>query len=455
MTTTEPRTGKNLDATELLDDGARHRADLLDDPTEVIPAVALPAVDDAPVRLRKSGTVMPGRAVEPVGVRRRTGDRPPGDSTNLGAAALGGLAVAFLLFGVVGPLAGKLGFVVVAWLAFVGIYALLTSLDNSGPMVRDRIMGVVLASIATVLFGSALVVIFFVVGRGWSAMVHLNFYTKDQSITGPLDGLDSGGILHAVLGTLWMMTICLLITIPLGIACAVFIAVVKGPGSRFVRTIVEAMTALPSIVAGLFILATWILVLGFERSGLAASFALSVMMLPIIVRAADVVLRLVPGTLMEASEALGAPRWRTVWHVILPTSKSGLATAIILGTARGIGETSPVLLTAGVTQSFNANPLNGPMVSLPLQAFLFTRSPQPAFVVRGFGTAAVLMILVLILFVIARVLGGRGPGQLSNSQRRRVLRQSAADARRFAARDEPNAPAPSAPSAPPLQTGNL
>ena len=456
MTTTEPR--QDEDVTALLDAAPRHRAGFVDDPTEVIPAVDLPVTTDprpGAASARRSATQLPGSPAAPVGERRRTGDRPPGDVTNLAAGFAGGLAVAFLLFGVVGPLAGRLGFVLVAWVAFVGIYAVLTSLDNTPAMVRDRVMGVVLASVAIVLFGALVLVVGFVLWRGKDAMVHLNFYTQDQSVTGPLDPLTVGGVLHAVVGTLEMMAICLAITIPLGIACAVFIAVVKGRGSRFVRTIVEAMTALPSIVAGLFILATWILILGFERSGLAAALALSVMMMPIIVRASDVVLRLVPGTLMEASEALGAPRWRTVWHVVLPTSKSGLATAVILGTARGIGETSPVLLTAGYTQSFNVNPLNGPMVSLPLAAFTFTKSPQDTVIARGFGTAALLIVLVLVLFVIARLIGGRGAGQLSNRQRRRAVRRSHADARRFDELEARRTTTPVLPETAPAPTGTL
>ena len=116
--------------------------------------------------------------------------------------------------------------------------------------------------------------------------------------------------------------------------------------ARFVRTIVEAMTALPSIVAGLFVYTVLIVALGFPRSGFAAAMALSVMMLPIIARASDVVLRVVPGGLREASLALGASRWRTVWHVVLPTARPGLATAVILGLARGIGETAPVLIVS-------------------------------------------------------------------------------------------------------------
>ena len=120
------------------------------------------------------------------------------------------------------------------------------------------------------------------------------------------------------------------------------------------------MTALPSIVAGLFIFATWVLILGQQRSGLAAALAISIMMLPIIIRSADVVLRLVPGNLREASAALGAPQWRTVWHVVLPTARPGLATSVILGVARGIGETAPVLLVSGITGAMNVEPAREP-----------------------------------------------------------------------------------------------
>ncbi len=129
---------------------------------------------------------------------------------------------------------------------------------------------------------------------------------------GPLEPLTDGGILHAAAGTLIEITIALIITVPLGLACAVYLNEVRGTFARFVRTIVEAMTALPSIVAGLFIYAAVILTFGVEKSGFAAGLALSVMMLPIIIRASDVVLRLVPGSLREASLAMGAGQWRTV-----------------------------------------------------------------------------------------------------------------------------------------------
>ena len=193
------------------------------------------------------------------------------------------------------------------------------------------------------------------------------------------------------------------------------------------RTVVEAMTALPSIIAGLFIYAFYILTFHGPKSGFAAALALTVMMLPIIIRAADVVLRLVPGSLKEASLALGAGQWRTLWHVTLPTARSGLATAVILGMARGIGETSPVLLTAGVTPYVNHNPFEGPQVSLPLQTLLMTRSPYKPYIARGFGAAAVLMMIVLVLFILARKIGGRGPGNLTKRQLARAVAASRRD----------------------------
>jgi len=253
-----------------------------------------------------------------------------------------------------------------------------------------------------------------------------------MELAGPLDPLDTGGIAHAILGSLIQIGIALAVTIPLGIITALFLNEIGGRFARFVRTIADAMTALPSIVAGLFVYAAIIVLITHQRSGFAAAMAITVMMLPIVIRASDVVLRLVAGNLREAAYALGATRWRTVWHVVLPTARSGLVTAVILGTARGIGETSPVLLTSGVTSVVNLKPFEGPMISLPLQVFDFVRSPEPNMIARGFGTAAVLLLLVLALFAIARLIGGRGAGEPSPRQRRAALDASRRDAMRMA-----------------------
>lgn len=356
------------------------------------------------------------------------------DLRTLGGAALSALSTTLLIFGRLTPLQGPLGFVLVAFLVFNLTYGLLVRLTEPRPIMVGKVIAVFLASAGVVAFGALASVIVFTLWRGRSALVRTNLYTSDMSSAGPLDPLSAGGIGHAIVGTFFIIGVALLLTVPLGLACAVYLNETRSRIAGTVRTVVDAMTALPSIVAGLFIFASWILVLGFQRSSLAASLAVSVMMLPIIIRSADVVLRLVPGNLREASAALGAPLWRTVWFVVLPTARSGLATAVILGVARGIGETAPVLLTSGFTATINTNLTENPMVSLPLATFEFVRSPQETMRERGFATAAVLMILVLGLFTIARVIGGRGAGHLSKRQAARVRAHSAKDAARFDSR---------------------
>jgi len=364
---------------------------------------------------------------QPRKIRQVTGE----DVMLMLGAGLSALCTTLLLFGRVTSLSGRLGFVVVLFLVFNATYAVLVSLTDERPAVTDKVMSVLLTSAALAAFAALFSVIVFTLWRGRSALPKTNTYLEDLSRTGPLDPLSQGGIAHAIVGTLIMTLLSLVFTVPLGVACSVYLNETRGRAAGLVRTVVTAMTALPSILAGLFIFATWILILGFERSGLAASIAVSIMMLPIIIRSADVVLRLVPGNLREASAALGASQWRTVWHVVLPTARSGLTTAVILGVARGVGETAPVLLTAGFTSTMNLNPTKGPMVSLPLAAFELVRSPQPTQIARGFATAAVLMILVLLLFTIARVIGGRPAGRLSKRQAAGAVKQSIQDLRRI------------------------
>ena len=329
------------------------------------------------------------------------------DVLSAAGAAVGSLCLTTVIVTQLAPISGPIAFAAIAYIIFMVLYALLVYLDESRPVVVDRVILVGVHTLALTVFATLGFVVIFSIVRGAEALPFLNFYTEDMSLAGPLDPLSDGGVVHAIVGTLIQITIALAITIPLGLTTALFLNEVPSAFSRFVRTIVEAMTALPSIVAGLFIYASFILLFGLEKSGFAASLAISVMMLPIMIRSADVVLRLVPMTLKEASIGLGAGQWQTVWRVILPTSRSGLVTAIILATARGIGETSPVLLTSGFTASLNVDPLHGPMVSLPLAIFQFVKSPEPTMIARGFGTAAVLMFIVLALFVVARIIGGQ------------------------------------------------
>ncbi|MCX6500922.1 MAG: phosphate ABC transporter permease PstA [Microbacterium sp.] len=387
--------------------------------------------DDHP---RPGRTVIPAEATGPAPARRRPGTVSLEERFDVVGALLAGGAVATLLFGWLTPLSGAIGWAVVAFLVFLVSYAVLVALRADRLAVIDRVVTVLLYSAGFIVICALVFVVLYTVLRGIPALSHGAFFVETMRLAGPLDPLEVGGIAHAIVGTLIQISIALVITVPLGITTAVFLNEIGGRFARFVRTVSDAMTALPSIVAGLFVYAALITLVTHERSGFAASVAITVMMLPIVIRSADVVLRLVPHQLREASYALGSSRWRTVWRVVLPTSRSGLATAIILGTARGIGETSPVLLTSGVTAEMNTNPFSGPMISLPLQVFTFVQSPEPNMVARGFGTAAVLIVLVLSLFVIARLIGGRGAGVLSDGQRRRAARRSREDLMRIVRR---------------------
>jgi phosphate transport system permease protein len=263
--------------------------------------------------------------------------------------------------------------------------------------------------------------------KGSTAIRHLNFWTQTMASNGPSSPLSVGGVLHAAVGSLEQLGLASAMSVPLGIMAALFLAEVGGRMERPVRTIVNAMTALPSIVAGLLIYALAILALGLPRSGFAASLAIAIVMLPTVTRASEVVLKVVPGTLREASFALGASHWRTVWKVILPTARSGLTTAVVLAMARGIGETAPVLLTAGFTNNMNANPFTGWQATLPTLIInnIEIDGQIPNYVVRAFGAGFALMLIVVVLFTVARIVGGNRPGELSKRQVRRLQRQAA------------------------------
>jgi phosphate transport system permease protein len=388
--------------------------------------------EQAPPQTTLPQTTLPSRSeARPTQTRRQLVGVRREDRMAIGGAAAAALATTGVLWTQLAPFTGLLGYVVVSWLLFVLIYALLVAFDNNQPTVRDRVSAVAVQSLALVVIVALVFIVIYTFFRGWKALVHVNFYTHDLSSTTPLDPLTDGGVLHAIVGTLIEVGIAMGIAVPLGLLAAVFLNEVPGRLNLVVRTVVDAMTAFPDILAGLFIYATLILIFGLQLSGLAAGCALAVTVLSIVCRAAYVVLRLVPGGLKEASYALGSGQFRTVWHVTLPTARSGLATAVILGAARAIGETAPVLLTAGFTAYLNFNPIQGPMASLPLEAYELVSNPEPNYIARGFGSACVLLVLVLILFAIARVIGGRGAGQLSDGQMRRRMAASRRDLRRY------------------------
>jgi phosphate transport system permease protein len=233
------------------------------------------------------------------------------------------------------------------------------------------------------------------------------FFTTSMRGVGPLDA--TGGILHSIIGTLEQVGLASLISVPLGLLVAVFL-VEYGRQGRFaqsLRFLVDVLTGIPSIVAGLFVYSFWVIALHQGFSGFAGALALSVLMLPIVARASEEMLKLVPQDLREASYALGVARWRTIVSIVIPTASSGLTTAVMLAVARVTGETAPLLLTVFGLDTVHANPFHGQQSALPLFVFAQAQSPFKIDVDRAWGAALALIVIVVLLTVVARVVTRR------------------------------------------------
>ncbi len=250
-----------------------------------------------------------------------------------------------------------------------------------------------------------ILILYFLIKKGigtWSG----SFFTTDP--TGSFFG-NPGGIRSALLGTVEIVALASLIAIPVGIGVALYLSEYGGTSwfAKVVRYFVDVMTGVPSIVFGLFIYI--VLVLGHVGGNFTAwkgSIALALLMLPIVVRSSEVVLLLVPSSLREAALALGAPRWRVLLRVVLPTSLPGLVTGSLLAVARGMGETAPLLFTVSVAMGLTGN-LSQQMNSLPIQIYEDIQSPRAAVNARAWGAALALVLLVLIINVLARFFSRR------------------------------------------------
>ena len=246
-----------------------------------------------------------------------------------------------------------------------------------------------------------------VVLKGYKG-IHFGMFTNDMTLASVNDPVQSGGLLHALVGTLIMVGGALIVSFPIGLLTALYLTEIRGKFARPIKFLVQAMSGVPSIVAGLFILSILVIPITQELNGLMGSLALSILMIPTIARTAEEMLLLIPNDLREAGVALGATQWRTVSGVVVPAAKSGLVTAVILGIARIIGETAPILLVSGGADALNFNPMSGPMGSLPFyiwKAFL-TGGTEEAYA-RAWGGMLILLILIVVLFVLARYLSGR------------------------------------------------
>jgi len=324
-------------------------------------------------------------------------------------------AIVWLVFALT-PLAGGFAFAI-CWLAlFVGIFWLVERDLHGKLAASDRTAQVLIAAAAAIVVGPLVTIVGYVAYRGLKAL-RLGFFTHTLASVGPLAPATQGGAAHAIVGTLMQVSLALIVCVPLGVLAAVFLNEIGGRIASPVRALVNAMSGVPSIVAGLFIYAVWILQFHQGFSGFAGSLALSVLMLPTIIRTAEEVLRLVPGGLREASLALGVSQWRTVAGVVLPTARAGLITAVILGVARAVGETAPLIMTSFGSPTINWNPLRGPQASLPTFIFNLIRSPFAQQLDRAWTGAFVLIFMVLALFTTARILGRGRLGSKKRSRR--------------------------------------
>ncbi|MFI9048116.1 phosphate ABC transporter permease PstA [Streptomyces sp. NPDC053427] len=231
----------------------------------------------------------------------------------------------------------------------------------------------------------------------------LDVYFLSHSMGTLPDALPGGGIYHAIIGTLEQVGLATLIAAPIGLLTAIYLVEYgRGKLAKVVTFFVDVMTGIPSIVAGLFILSVWILILGFGPSGFAGAMSLAILMVPVVVRSTEEMLKLVPNELREASLALGVPKWRTILKVVLPTSLGGITTGVMLAIARITGETAPVLLLVWGAKTINNNPFEGAQQSLPLYVFQQWQQGSDASYDRAWAAALVLIAFVMILNLVAR-----------------------------------------------------
>ncbi len=372
----------------------------------------------APLRSETESETVVEERIRPQGFRTA-------DAFDLLGGAFGSFCLAYLLYERLTPLSGGFGFFV-TWYAFFLATTWFLARNRLGELeARDQLARVVVGTVAIGLLIPLTIIVGYTISRGYHAL-RPQFFTQDLSKVGPLSKSTEGGGSAAIVGSFEMVGIATLLAVPLGIATAIFLNEIGGRLARPLRMIVDAMSAIPSIVAGLFVYAAFILALHQQQTGFAAALALSVLMLPTVARTAEVVLRLVPGGLREASLALGGGEWATVRKVVLPTARTGLLTAVILGIARIVGETAPLILTSLGNTSFNANPFKGKQDALPLFIFRLVRFPQPAQIDRAWAGALALLGLVLVLFIVARLIGGRGPGHIGRIKRLRLARKGLA-----------------------------
>jgi len=320
------------------------------------------------------------------------------------AILAGSALVSYLLF-LVTPLQGRAGFGVTVIVAYAFISSVLSFVLEGRRYASNRLLtlGVHIALLTAIV--PLLAVLIYTVDHGRKKL-SLDFLNHSMNAIGPLD--TNGGEYHAIVGTLEQVLLTIIIAVPIALLVAIYITEYgRGPLASAIRFIIDVMTGIPSVVAGLFIYAFWVLGLHRGFSGFAAALALSILMLPVVVRASEEMIKLVPDELREASYALGVPKYKTILRIVLPTASAGITTGIMLAIARVTGETAPLLLTSYFNPAINNSAFDGKQTALP--TFIFDQAGQGRDINldRAWAAALTLIIIVLVLYVIARLLTRR------------------------------------------------
>ena len=263
--------------------------------------------------------------------------------------------------------------------------------------------------IATVLMWTAFLIaiiplvwiLWTVISKGSNLLLHADWWVNSQrGITNRRVG---GGAYHAIIGTLLQALVCAVIAVPIAVFTAIYLVEYgRGRFARVVSFMVDILTGIPSIVAALFIYAVWVTTLGLDRVGFSVSLALVLLMIPVVVRSTEEMLKLVPNELREASYALGVPKWKTISRIVLPTAFSGIITGILLGLARVMGETAPLLVLGPYSKSINTDLFSGFMAALPTMINQDRSEARPEAINRVWAAALTLIILVLLLNIAGR-----------------------------------------------------
>ena len=301
---------------------------------------------------------------------------------------------------------GKLALFIVFFVAYLVFTSSIKGFQLGSAAAKDAVVNSLVAFGAIVTVIPIASILFTVVQKGLPG-ISLNLFTSDMSMATPTDPLSNGGLLHAITGTLALVALALIMSVPIGILTALYLTEIKGRFTAPIRFLVQAMSGVPSIVAGLFILSAILYPITKSFSGFMGALALTILMIPTIARTSEEVLNLIPNDLREAGVALGGTQWRTVAMIVLPAAKSGLITAVILGVARIAGETAPLLLLTGGGDKVNPNAFNGPLGSLPYYIWKSFNAGSPEALTRAWAGLLVLVGLVLILFTMARYLGSK------------------------------------------------